>query len=522
MQTIEQPNMVVRYELVHSEAAAPTVRPQPLMRHAAVWIAIALVFALGVRAFHYLSNPPVWHDEAALIMNVIGKSYPEHFGKLFYSEAAPPLFMWLEKSVTVIAGDGSFALRFFPWLASCVLLVGMVTVCRRLLTPWSLLALTLMLGFSDRLLFHCCEAKPYTFDALLVFGLMALLVRLDRHVLKPRGVATVLFGLTCLTPLLIFFSFPACFLLGGVSLAFLADVWRARSVKTWLVYGLFLCVLCGSFLLLYLGPIHAQRSERLLNCWTLNFPNWDQPWWVPVSTIIKLTETSRYACEPIGGVLSVFAIIGATVLWRRGYRRLVVFLVVPTSLASFAWLLGHYPIGATRVMTFAAPAALLLIAAGLPAGLAQLGRLRPVGILVVAGLMAFVAGQAVYRMADPWFRNQVVGPNEYVLEHRQTGEPIVGSLWEHSYYFRHLGEDYRSLYRNADEPPSLPPTMNSRNKDYFVESFWMIIPNLAESVEDALKRCPPVGHWEIVHKKRYRDLTVAHVRRSVKAGSQQD
>ena len=34
-----------------------------------------LVLGLVLRLYHYLREPAVWHDEAALILNVIGKNF---------------------------------------------------------------------------------------------------------------------------------------------------------------------------------------------------------------------------------------------------------------------------------------------------------------------------------------------------------------------------------------------------------------------------------------------------------------
>ena len=48
---------------------------------------------------------------------------------------------------------------------------------------------------------------------------------------------------TALSPLLIFLSFPACFLLGAAALAWLPDVLRARRPSVFALYGLFGVVL---------------------------------------------------------------------------------------------------------------------------------------------------------------------------------------------------------------------------------------------------------------------------------------
>src|SRR5919199_746314 len=88
------------------------------------WLAFALALGLGLRAYHYLSNPTIWHDEAALILNVLSKGFAELLGPLFYSEAGPPLFLWLERAAVLALGNSTFALRLLPFLASCAAFFG--------------------------------------------------------------------------------------------------------------------------------------------------------------------------------------------------------------------------------------------------------------------------------------------------------------------------------------------------------------------------------------------------------------
>jgi len=53
---------------------------------------------------------------------------------------------------------------------------------------------------------------------------------------------------------------------------------------------------------------------------------------------------------------------------------IVAFLLLPLGLNALAWLARQYPFGAARVEVFAAPGALLLVAAGVPPALAWCSR----------------------------------------------------------------------------------------------------------------------------------------------------
>ncbi len=483
------------------------------------WLVFALAVGLSLRCYHYLSNPPVWHDEAALIVNVLGKNFTELLGPLFYSEAAPPLFLWLERAVALGLGDSTYALRLFPFLASCVAFLASVALARHLLPAWGVVWFALLLGCSDRLLWHCCEAKPYAVDVLLAVGMLATFVgrRADDDPLLFRQL--VLYA--SLSPLLIFLSFPACFLLGGAALVLLPAVLRSRSRRIWGTYILFGVLLCGSFLLLVVGPVHAQKNEYMLNCWNDNFPDWNKPWKLPQTALVRLTELFRYASEPIGNVLSVFAVVGAVWLWRTGQRKVLAYLVLPIGLTAVAWLAHQYPLGAARVVVFAAPAALLLVAAGLPPTFGWLRKHAWPASLVAAGLLLFPVFQSAYRVVVPWSRLDSAQAAALVLQKRQTSEPVLGSLWEHTYYFRKLGPLYRVLDPQPTEPPTLPLTSpvglphGVDGQPAPLTSVWIVCMRAGEDLDWCKHKLKPTKGWSLTERFPFANMVVLHLTRSV-------
>jgi hypothetical protein len=411
---------------------------------------LALVVGLGLRGYHYLRDPSMWHDEAALVQNVLGKSFAELLGPLYFSEAAPPLFLLIEKGVAGVLGDSTFALRLVPFLASCASLIGMAVIARRLLAPMAAVWVVVLFACSDRLLWHACEAKPYAVDVLVATLLLGVL--LFTHSWSP---ARQLLLFMVLSPFLIFLSYPACFLLGGLALSLLPAVVRARQLGRWLLFGAFLLTVGISFWLLLTGPIRAQRDVTILQCWSDMFPRWDQPWTVPGWLALRLPEIFRYAYEPVGNVLAVVAMVGGVALWRSGQQPLLAFLMLPVALTCLAALAGQYPIGATRVMVFATPAAVLLMGAGLPIALAYFRRFGKVGVVALAGMALFPVGQSVYRAIWTWERADSAGAAAFVRGRRLPDELIVGTAWEQDYYFR----DARQMYCFFDpkEPRSLLP-----------------------------------------------------------------
>src|SRR5262249_44902539 len=123
-----------------------------------------------------------------------------------------------------------------------------------------------------------------------------------------------------LAPFLIFLTYPACFLFGGLLLALLPEVRQANEPRSWLGYSVLALAVFGSFALLVAGPVHAQRSEAMDQCWLKSFPPWDRPWailyWLPLSVL----DVVKYACEPTGQGLAFLAVVGGISLYRQGLR----------------------------------------------------------------------------------------------------------------------------------------------------------------------------------------------------------
>jgi hypothetical protein len=479
------------------------------------WTGIMVALGLGLRLYHYLRNPSVWHDEAALVLNVLNKSYTELLGPLTFSEAAPPLFLWVEKAVTLLLGDSTYALRLVPFLASCAAFGLMVPIARHLLhrqaVPWALL----LAACSDRVLWHTCEAKPYIVEVLAATVVVALFCFLSSRSLR-RQLAIY----TLLAPVLIFLAYPGCFLCGGLLVALLPAVWRQRQLQVWLGYAVLVVVVFGAFALLVAGPAHAQRCPDLDQCWETSFPPWDRPASVPVWTLLATLEVFRYCCDPVGQVLIVVAMIGVGNLWRQGRRAGLALLVTPIGLALLASFLRAYPYGGARVLAYATPAVILLIAAGvvpvfrwltelaqrggdesehgsLPRA-ARLRRLARLGVLGLTLLLLAPLGRAVQRVVFPWPRAECARAAAYVLTHRRPDEAVAGNHWEYAYYFRHLGSSFTLL---EGRPHILP------------NQLWLV--TTAGTLADRLKvahELPP-GDWRTLEQHEFPRTTVFHLSR---------
>lgn len=398
----------------------------------AMWSMVFL--GLGLRLVQFLREPAVWHDEAALIINVLGKTYHEMLGVLFHAEAAPPLFMMIERAIVQILGDdGVQALRLFPFLASCLSLVLFAGFSRQILTPWSAVWAVALFATSDRLLWHCCEAKPYALDTLV-----GVMLAIGFHRAQTGSFALWTFGMAALAPALLWLVFPACFMYGGVILALMPKLWRQGRTLDYVAWFTLGVMVLAGFAALYFGPIKAQRCDAMDSCWTRLFPDWSRPWSVPLWSLASTLEVVRYILKPTGNFLIGVLAVGAVSLWRSPHRALLASFVIPLGLVYVASCLHSYPYGAARIIVFAAPGIILMIGAGIePVWRWLAGYHRWAPALLIVPLLVPI-GQGVYRTVVPWDRADTDAAANYVIERIQPGEQVTFNTWEYEYYFRDL------------------------------------------------------------------------------------
>jgi hypothetical protein len=447
-----------------------------------------VLLGLFFRGYHYLRQPSVWHDEAALLVNVLRLDYREQLGPLIWHEAAPPLFLWAERTMFLAFGSHIQVLRFLPFLASCLSLVLVVPLAKRFLpavvVPWAVL----LVACSDKMAWHGCEAKPYATDVLA-----AVCVLLAATAAR-RSLGSRLGQLTLLAPLCIFASYPACFVFGGVLLSLLPEVWqdRGRGVRAgYVALGLAVGV---SFLLLALGPVRAQRDEAMESCWPSFFPDWSRPATVPLWVFVNSAEVFRYCFPAAGQILFPLAFLGAVGLWRQGRGAAVALLAGPPLLALLAACLHRYPYGGARVMVYAMPGLAILTAAGLPLLLGWM-RARPrLALGVVLVLFTLPGVEAVRRTLVPWGRANSAAATGYVRGHRHSDDPVLGNDWTHAYY---LG-DLTPYFHPVDGEP-----VKARGR------LWVIYCALDTPTVrlEVARRLGPPG-WKVLDQQEFERTTV--------------
>jgi len=394
-------------------------------------MALIVVCGFAVRLVQALLLPSVWHDEAVVLLSAIHLSFGQLFGPLIHHEAAPPLFMVIERAVYLTLGDSVFAFRLLPLLASCLSVLLMVNISWKLLPRWGAVIAVGLFSFSDRLIAHGVEAKPYALDVLIATATIAFFLHAESWTLRRR----------CLTvlpvfPVMLWLSFPACFVLGGWFLSQTPALLRSRSHGDWLSALALAGVVAVSFIVLVTGPIAAQRDASMESCWTGGFPDWSRPWMVPIWSVISTLNILGYCISPQGWELMPLAIVGTIVLRRSARPGLLTVLLAPLVLVYIAALLNKYPYCGQRVMVFMMPAACLVVAAGSLPAIVWFKQRRPWANVIVVMALAMPLFGSIHRLIVPWDHPDHASAVAIVRTQRQPDDLIGFNHWEGEYYFR--------------------------------------------------------------------------------------
>ncbi len=402
-----------------------------------VWLLIAAGFA--VRLEQYLHNRSLWLDEAMMAENILHRSFHQLAEKLSYSLVAPIGWLWLEKLCQLGFGKGEEALRLVSLLASAGVLLLTPWVAAQVLGRRAQLLATALVAFHPSLIYYATELKPYENDVAVAALLWSVAFAVLRRGSAARMALFALAGAAA-----VWLSHPAVFVLAGIG-GTLAVYCAAQRAWTRLAALLPMFVAwSASFLADYVIALRASSSNPgLLN--TYPFLHLPPRHFAQLDELIRVIfgwQQEPWALTLAGVVL--FAFLAGC--WHMARRQRLGFwlLISPLVVALLASMLHRYPI-LLRFFLFAAPAVLILAAAGVEA-LRQISpRTLPAGcILLVLVLLQPVFTTAEY-VVRPIRAEEFKAVLKYALARRQPGDVFYIYC-----YAQHQFDYYQELYRLND------------------------------------------------------------------------
>jgi hypothetical protein len=329
-----------------------------------------VIVGIGLRLRRYLQDRGLLHDDAQLASNIFARNFAQLLRPLdIGNQAAPVGFLILQKCAACVFGHGELAIRLIPFLASALVLPLFFCTIRKTAGQTTALAATAWLALAEPLVRYSAEGKQYSTDVLWTTVILALAASAER-------IAAILV-LAIAGDILLWFSHPLLFVLGGIGLTRIIRHWRQRK------YGLaradaavgvsWLASFAANYLLIsryyvtndYLrsywqeldafAPVHATLSAFLWYPRTIaglfNYPLGIVPDYSSHGPLFV------FACRFIFYAAVVAFVFGCFVMATRS-KRVLAYTMFTLLLAMAASALHRYPFS-ERLTLFCAPLVVL-------------------------------------------------------------------------------------------------------------------------------------------------------------------
>jgi hypothetical protein len=394
-----------------------------------------LVLGVVLRLRQYLFNRSLWLDESLLVLNLLTRSAAELLKPLSYHQGAPLGFLMLEKAVIRYFGSGEMALRLIPLVGGIASLFLFAALAKKFLVRSAVPIAVGLFAISGPLIYYSSEAKQYSTDVAVAVCLFLL----ASSVISGESSALKTFSLSLAAAVSIWFSQPAAFVVAAIGITWLWVAVRKHDRSALIRVALFGAITSGSFALSYfLSLRNLVHDQWLMGYWNGAFmpmPPFSvgaAQWFI--NTWLTMCET------PVGltfvGIATAAAVVGARQMFTDHPEKLQV-LTLPIFIALVASGLHRYPLRG-RLLLFAVPSVLLLIAAGL-------ATIRTKTRGVVPGLGALLIGLLFFHPAEAATRNllkprgveEIRPVLEYVEKHRVSGDILFcyyDAEWAMRYY----------------------------------------------------------------------------------------
>jgi dolichyl-phosphate-mannose-protein mannosyltransferase len=161
--------------LHHPDAPAGTTRAAARSGH--LLVTTLVLIGVGLRCWEWLQPRSLWLDEQYIALGLREQPYGGLVGVLPYSQSAPVGWVWLEKFLFSIGGDGERLLRTPALLAGCLGVFTAAVLARRLFATPAAVLLTGLVAISPTLVYYCAMVKPYAFDVTATTVLVLFAIR---------------------------------------------------------------------------------------------------------------------------------------------------------------------------------------------------------------------------------------------------------------------------------------------------------------------------------------------------------
>jgi len=313
----------------------------------------------------YFSNRSLWLDEALLVRNLQSRTYSQLLEALDHKQAAPPLFLWIEKFALNTLGPTEYSLRLYPLIGGLLSLVVFYHFTKSYADGWARPIAIFLFSTLGYIAYYASEIKPYSWDITLCL-LLFISIR-SLATLKPQ--LKNLLTAAVLGVVSVWLSFPSILIMAGLEATNLLrlKLWRI-SRYNWRVFLSRRLPLYAAWLLsfgcLYAVSISKTLTETgLQDAWANRYP-------ANVFDLLWLLDAfGQFFYHPLGflspadGMALIVFVVGWVYLYRTHRWRLA-YLSSPFAITILASYLQQYPFK-NRLILFITPYALVILAEGI-------------------------------------------------------------------------------------------------------------------------------------------------------------
>ena len=428
----------------------------------------AIIFiGILIRFRQYLFNRSLWLDEIYLAFNIIKLNYKELSEPLLHGQSAPPLFLFLTKFLTEIAGNSECVFRFVPLICGIASLLLFYHLTTHFLQKKAIPIAIALLSFSYYAIYYSVEFKQYSIDLLFTIIILLFATRIYESNYRLRD--CIYFGTIGIFSTWV--SHASIFVLGGTGIALLYDVLiTSKSISENKINIVFMKRLIAigiisitSFLVHYFLIIKPAPKDHFMQFWEESFISFP-----PLSFsdlhryIIHIIEVIK---NPLGlslftGVPILLLIIGVFYFWNKKEKIQFNLLMIPLFILVLAAIFRVYPISG-RLILFILPICYIIITKGVEYFLLNDTK-KIITIIIVCLLLVYPVYKSIDIFVNPIQKQEMRQVVNYYLNNKAEGDLTClyyTSVTPFSYYtygrdisiFSTLGKNFETPEKNYED-----------------------------------------------------------------------
>ncbi len=457
-----------------------------------ILIGFIILCGIVLRLVLFFQNRNLIIDEANIVRNLAERNYPELLKPLKYEQYAPPVFLWIEKTFSLIFGFGEKALRLYPLICGIASLFVFRAVMKKLVSNRALWLPLAMMAFSPLFIEYSASLKQYMPDAFIALLLVYAALSLNSERLSPWRLMFYWCGIGGIA---IVSSMPSVFVLAGVGIYFFAEIVKGRKwdfLSPLLLTGLFWIASFGIYYWVILKPqiestyLQNYHASYFLFALPTTVLEWEHNW-MRIKEIIE--NVAGYTAFNL--VLSLCLLTIGTVRMIRTKPLLFVLLTTPFIFTLFAAALHQFSL-LDRVVLFLIPLLLMVYGFGLESMfLLPYKKLQPLYILI--GVIAIASFNMFWIIRQKWgFHEITEGMDFLIRKHVKAAQLYVHDASAATLIY------YTELHPDKKKYHSLQAAHKMKwNDDYS---------GITESVEDTVYFLYTGGFTDAEREKRTAEI----------------